>query len=55
MKKIKGIENQNIKSKMEKAKGILDSTYKIISNRLILIGIIVLLIFLSIRQCEKAS
>ena len=55
MKKVSGIENQNIKNKIEKIKGILDSTYKIVSNRLILIGIIVLLIFLSIRQCEKAN
>jgi hypothetical protein len=40
---------------MKKISKILDSVYKIVSNKLILIGIIVLLIFLSIRQCEKAG
>jgi hypothetical protein len=49
------MENQNRKNKMKKISKILDSVYKIVSNKLILIGIIVLLIFLSIRQCEKAG
>lgn len=40
---------------MKKISKILDSIYKIVSNRLVLIGAIVLLIFLSIRQCERAN
>jgi hypothetical protein len=49
------MENQNRKNKMKKISKILDSVYKIVSNRLVLIGAIVLLIFLSIRQCERAN
>jgi hypothetical protein len=49
------MEKQNRKNKMKKTKEILDSVYKIVSNRLVLIGAIVLLIFLSIRQCERAN
>lgn len=49
------MENQNRKNKMKKISEILDSIYKIVSNRLVLIGAIVLLIFLSIRQCERAN
>jgi hypothetical protein len=40
---------------MKKISGKLESIYKIASNRLVLIGAIIVLIFLSIRQCEKAS
>jgi hypothetical protein len=49
------MENQNRKNKMKKISEILNSIYKIVSNRLVLIGAIVLLIFLSIRQCERAN
>jgi hypothetical protein len=40
---------------MKKISEFLDSTYKIFTNRLVLLGIIVLLISLSIRQCERAN
>lgn len=33
----------------------LDSIYNVATNRLFLIGAIVVLIFLSLRQCEKAN
>lgn len=49
------MENQDRKSKIKKVSEILESTSKIFSNRLVLIGIIILLIFLSIRQCERAN
>ena len=40
---------------MKKISEKLESIYKIASNRLVLIGAIVVLIFLSLRQCEKAN
>jgi hypothetical protein len=40
---------------MKKFSETLESISKILTNRLVLIGIIVLLIFLSIRQCERAN
>jgi hypothetical protein len=49
------MENQDRKSKIKKVSETLESMYKIVSNRLVLIGIIILLIFLSIRQCERAN
>jgi hypothetical protein len=49
------MENKNRKSKMKKISETLESIYKIVSNRLVLIGLIILLIFLSIRQCERAN
>jgi hypothetical protein len=49
------MENKDGKSKMKKISETLESVYKIVSNRLVLIGVIVLLIFLSIRQCERAN
>lgn len=49
------MENKDTKSKLKKISETLDSAYKIVSNRLVLIGIIVLLIFISIRQCERAA
>ncbi len=48
------MENQDGKSKIKKISETLESISKIVSNRLVLIGIIILLIFLSIRQCERA-
>lgn len=48
------MENKR-KNKMKKISETLESIYKIVSNRLVLIGVIVLLIFLSIRQCERAN
>jgi hypothetical protein len=49
------MEKQDRRSKMKKISEYLESIYKIVSNRLVLIGIIILLIFLSIRQCERAN
>ena len=49
------MENKDGKSKMKKISETLESVYKIVSNRLVLIGVIVLLIFLSMRQCERAN
>ena len=49
------MENQDRKSKIKKVSETLESMYKIVSNRLVLIGIIIILIFLSIRQCERAN
>jgi hypothetical protein len=49
------MENKSRKMKLKKISENLESFYKIVSNRLVLIGIIILLIFLSIRQCERAN
>lgn len=43
------------RSKMKKISETLDSIYKIVSNRLVMIGVIIILLFLSIRQCERAN
>lgn len=47
------MENQKRNSKMKNIN--LNSVYNLVTNRLFLLGVIVVLIFLSIRQCEKSG